>query len=1502
FEKLYISRKLTETDANKQEIGVFESPEELLQGDSISFIYGPAGCGKSQYINQIRASAGEDDLVISLRCADAYADGKSLKEILYEEFASVCGNREFYTFENFGSLLSRKRLVLILDGMDEIGTEESTRKFVQKVDKYYASNEAKTILIFTGRNEKDAALLSFSDKEARRFRLDKLTGDDIKTLSKKLFVLFKNEDKEDGFYASVQEINDEIRTNPLLLSQLALIYNYDPENMPRTETGILEAVSKITLRFDGDVKDIREQYRDMIRYDIDGILKEFAKKRYISLSDENTKNDNLTATDIFCSVFNDESNVYNYKDDSRKRAEQLVKYLQKRAIMVEDRFYHKMFLEYFTAVAYFEQVFDEYGKIKANDVLEELFSHYENEYWSPVIKMFLVKADSKLTREQTGALYGKIITENRIFDYTLLFDTCRDLINHKVPAQTVLVCDILLKSVNGAYPPYGPLFWYVPEYRLYDIALMTLDTRLRKEKRSVFAKALALVRDICCIFAQKYTVSDVTGDVNGKEIFELAKGKLTGVRRMLCEYFCVGKISDKVTPNEENVYPRCFNIRETVSLHQNGYGVPALMTKAFKDTLGMYKHTSLNLVRSKTKKADGKSKKESFETEHIGFISVVNDTDKTHFKLEHPSNKVRGIAVAPSSSLTFGYLPFTRTSVTAMYIPENVVELSKDYDRFTNLDVKLSLKTVVFSLDKAKRICRIIYVLKNRRRFFVSDPDVINCGAFSNFKSAFELYLADGIEDIGIGAFSGSTGLFNIRLPETLKHIEMHAFFDCSLLQNIVLPSSLEYIRMSAFWGCNSIRQITVPKKITAIEESVFHGCSELKAVTLPQSLREIGKNAFKSCKQLARINTPRSLEKIGNYAFYGCHSLEKFDFPESVQSIDQYAFSECKSLKKIKLPDSLKAISPYAFSRCENLSEIILPKGLTEIYTGAFSGCKVSKLELPDSLERIYSSAFSGCSNLTEVYFPKSIKHVDTMAFMGCRRLERIFIPDSILTIESRSFMLFEIISEIRIYRNPDITPQIEKIKDVVKAFNALNTVKKIFIPQYYEDIANTLSVRRDIELFCTETGVMIQRDDDENDLNGTVLKIPEGVQEILDYKYQDSSAEVIILPSSLKNIGNSAFRNCAMLTRIEFPAGLTKIGNRAFEGCEALTEIALPDKINVIPPFAFRNCNSLKTVALPKGLTHICASAFDGCSRLTAVEFPEKLRLIGSSAFKECSGLTEIRIPPSVTTFESAAFWRCSSLRKVELPEGLTAIPDRVFDDCVNLKEINIPESVTKIGREAFAGCSSLPMPRLPSELEEIEGGAFEDCHGITEIDIPVSVSKIDSGAFTNCINLERAYLHDSVKLIRFTFNNCSALKEVDFTRSSDRFVEYQSIGGCCFKNCVNLKTVRLPKTLTGIEPLAFEGCASLEELELPEKVEMIDREAFKNCVNLKRIKLPANLKTIRNGAFRGCVNLEFIEIPETVTDIGDGAFEGCEKLNPGEILNLNFKARANIIFGLK
>ena len=373
--------------------------------------------------------------------------------------------------------------------------------------------------------------------------------------------------------------------------------------------------------------------------------------------------------------------------------------------------------------------------------------------------------------------------------------------------------------------------------------------------------------------------------------------------------------------------------------------------------------------------------------------------------------------------------------------------------------------------------------------------------------------------------------------------------------------------------------------------------------------------------------------------------------------------------------------------------------------------------------------------------------------------------------------------------------------------------------------------------------------------------------------WHYEGDSAEVVI-PDSVTEIRQNAFKGCTSLTSVTIPKSVTKIGWYAFADCTSLSSVTIPDSVTEIESDAFQGCTSLTSVSIPNGVTYIGTGAFEDCTSLTNVTIPDSVTGIGWSAFANCTSLTSVSIPNSVTQIDGSAFSGCSALKEIvvdlnnssfrfddgilytkdgktvvaclsnmtiiTIPDGVTSIGDRAFDNCASLTSVTIPDSVTRIGWHSFYGCKSLANVTIPDGVTSIGSGAFAYCTSLTSVTIPNSVTELDG--FNGCTSLTSVTISDSVTTIR-----------------RDAFL-----------NCTSLTSVTIPDSVTEIDNGAFKGCTSLTSVTIPNSVTKIGEEAFQNCTSLDSVTIPDSVTEIGNQAFAGC-NIKKLYLGSGIKSLG-------------------------------
>ena len=113
--------------------------------------------------------------------------------------------------------------------------------------------------------------------------------------------------------------------------------------------------------------------------------------------------------------------------------------------------------------------------------------------------------------------------------------------------------------------------------------------------------------------------------------------------------------------------------------------------------------------------------------------------------------------------------------------------------------------------------------------------------------------------DVYIGAYYNNLKVLGI---------DNGAFKDCKNIKNIYLLDGIIDIGESAFEGCSSLESIVIPSTVTKIGDNAFKDCSSLKTIVFDENLLSIGNNAFENCISLEKIIIPKSVINVGDNVF----------------------------------------------------------------------------------------------------------------------------------------------------------------------------------------------------------------------------------------------------------------------------------------------------------------------------------------------------------------------------------------------------------------------------------------------------------------------------------------------------------------------------------------------------------------------------------------------------------------------------------------------------------
>jgi len=194
------------------------------------------------------------------------------------------------------------------------------------------------------------------------------------------------------------------------------------------------------------------------------------------------------------------------------------------------------------------------------------------------------------------------------------------------------------------------------------------------------------------------------------------------------------------------------------------------------------------------------------------------------------------------------------------------------------------------------------------------------------------------------------------------------------------------------------------------------------------------------------------------------------------------------------------------------------------------------------------------------------------------------------------------------------------------------------------------------------------------------------------------------------------------------------------------------------------------------------------------------------------------------------------------------------------------------------------------VPNGIHIIGENAFQHLNELESVELSDTIEKIGSGAFSNCGNLSRFKIGNGLKEIKVTaFYGCDKLKKFEISSGNSKFETYKgdiySKGLREFYCYAPGKTAKKFKFLPQTIDVLFGAFMMNKYLQVVDcnKVKSLAAEVFKDCVNLKVVKLGKNMSYIFDRCFVNCVNLKRVVIKHRVNVSSKySMFNDCKKLD--------------------
>lgn len=325
----------------------------------------------------------------------------------------------------------------------------------------------------------------------------------------------------------------------------------------------------------------------------------------------------------------------------------------------------------------------------------------------------------------------------------------------------------------------------------------------------------------------------------------------------------------------------------------------------------------------------------------------------------------------------------------------------------------------------------------------------------------------------------------------------------------------------------------------------------------------------------------------------------------------------------------------------------------------------------------------------------------------------------------------------------------------------------------------------------------------------------------------------------------------------------------------------------------------SSVEHLVFEEGITSI-PKGF-GSQTLKSVKFPKSIQQIEQKAFQRCFALETVIFEElnhdNGLVIYTCAFADCPSLRSITLPEGLKIIGVLAFGGCISLAEITIPSTVESIYDEAFMYCTKLETLSVKndnnsSKLETIGIQAFRCCFSLKSISLPESLKKVEAQAFKYCQSLESLKIPENTYFYPDSFENCIALKNIEYNGDKFKFDENNILCDSLRANIVPYQGITDYKVAADAEKVYLDRSTNIEKFEVEEGNEVFfvgetDGALYKNTnTGVELVKVP-------------CKTTEYT-VPSYVTQINSHAFWGADLLREINVENEGmFKSENGVLY---
>lgn len=607
----------------------------------------------------------------------------------------------------------------------------------------------------------------------------------------------------------------------------------------------------------------------------------------------------------------------------------------------------------------------------------------------------------------------------------------------------------------------------------------------------------------------------------------------------------------------------------------------------------------------------------------------------------------------------------------------------------------------------------IITGLKKTNANTIVIPENVYSIESCNGSAIYSLTINDGIHLISEGAFNQCISLAILKTPfvghQLSGGISSLGYFFAGAensSDNIKHFKTINEKNGKRLYCPASLKEISVTKS-EIIYGDAFTGLEKanVKTINIDNKLECLNYYGFRYCRGVD-VNIISTIEEFFNLE--PTYTLEYMSDMPNFHLIDRNG-EEIKG--RIRVSDTTTYLADYNLYYFKEFKEIILPA--TVVHVGEYAFPLGSKLLFEHSVGQ-YHETFSKISlslNSNFTFFEEMVNYRKGFINQSGQIITDLIISDGITEILKYEFSKFEDVKYVYI---PDSVMKMES-----GSFYSNDSIETIRIPYCAFTVASGTEYEYTSGRFTYLFGSSLPAS-----LNKVI--IGDNCKEIPFSAFKDCGIKEVVIGSSVTLIGENAFEGCDLNNGLTFNGDIpdlsyafgTNIDVTTLNGYDhayylgtkdnpyfmlykakdtTITDIRIHEDCKVIYNFAFSGCRALSEIDLPKDLGSLCFYSIT----LQNVNFRGSLEQWFNIKNKIYLSDRLGEITPSVHLYLNGSE---QETKIVTIPNTVTFLDAYTFNCCKSIEGIVLPTSVTRLDVDVFNNCDKLTAVYYQGTQEEL------------------------------------------------------------------------------------------------------------------------------------------------------------------------------------------------------